>query len=119
MNTVQDNPITKSKCNLGSKCIVQRPGEVRRSFEFLKYAPVKAPVRNRTINLLEHDDLVARAGELINLQDQIHRARKKNYDLQTLTQQETRYAAMKQEFDSTVKKASEEQYYGPKTNTTA
>ena len=67
------------------------------------------PVPNKTINLLEHDDLVATAGELIRLQAQIHRAREKNYDLQTLTQQETHYAAMKQEFDSALKKAQTRQ----------
>ncbi len=99
---------TKSKRNLGSKCISRSAAR-----------GCAMPVPSRTINLLEHDDLVASAGELAELQAQIHRARKKNYDLQTLTQLETHYTTMKQKFDSALKKASEEQHYGLKTDVTA
>ena len=132
MDTVQDTPVRK------------------RIIKLHKYDSCPAPVRKKTINLLEHPDLVVGAGELVTLQGEIHRARKtlteqetryatmkRHPDLvagseelvtlqgeihrarKTLTEQETCYATMKQKFDLALKKASEEQHHGPKTNTTA
>ena len=96
MNTIQDTPVRKRIINL-----LKHDDLVARG--------CTAPVRKRTINLLDHPDLVAGSGELVKLQDQIHRARKKNYDPQSLTQLETRYATMKQEFDLALKKAQTRQ----------
>ena len=98
---------TKSECRLGSKCICESVAK-----------GCAVPVPDRTINLLEeaYDDWVANAVELDRLQAQTRRARKKNYELQTLTQEthKTRYAAMKREYDLALKKAQTEHItYGP------
>ena len=94
------NPITKS---------IQRPKEGRRSLKLLKYVPEKVPVRKRVINLNDHPNLVADSEELFKLKAEIRRGREKNYDPQSLTQLETRYATMKQEFDLALKKAQTRQ----------
>ncbi len=69
------------------------------------------PVSDRTINLLEetYDDWVANAVELDRLETLIQRAHKKNYKLQTLIQEthRVRYAAMKRDHDSALKKVHE------------
>ena len=98
--TKSTRSIARSKRTIARKCIRE------------SMAGWAMPAPNRIINLLEHPDLVEGAGELVTLQGEIHRA------CETLTQLETRHATMKQEFDSALKKASEEQHCGPKTNTT-
>ena len=92
---------TKSECSRKNGCICE---------SVAKSCAVRVP--DRTTNLLEeaYDDWVANAVELDRLQTQIHRARKKNYKLQTLIQEThgARYAAMKREHDSALKKAQTE-----------
>ncbi len=99
--TKSTRSIARSRRTIARKCIRE------------SMAGWATPAPNRTINLLEHPDLVEGAGELVTLQGEIHRAR------ETLTEQETRYATTKQKFDLALKKASEEQHHGRKTNTTA
>ena len=90
MNTIQD----KSKAPVGK---VQDTNVDTKS---IHENQAKSKQCSECINLLEHNDLVETAGELVRLQAQIHRADKNNYNLQTLETHRARYATMKREFDS-------------------